>query len=286
MTTSTRLLWLPDVLRAASLKVALVAGWEERGGADLGAMLGVMCHHTAGHPRGNMPALNTIVHGRSDLAGPLAQLGLGRDGTYYVIAAGRANHAGKGSWRGVTSGNHHFVAIEAENTGKADDQPWPEVQMDAYRRGVAALLRHLGLTADACVGHGEWALPRGRKVDPSFEMARFRADVARILAGDAPPVALIPRAEPTGRQGRAPRATLRRGGAPDGLVSVVQGQLGIAQDGLFGPLTEARVRAFQRSQGLVADGIVGPKTWAALDAAHDVGLVSNTVRITPVGHTG
>lgn len=35
-------------------------------------------------------------------------------------------------------------------------------------------------------------------------------------------------------------------------------------DGVFGPKTEAEVKAFQRIEGLVADGIAGPKTWARL----------------------
>ncbi len=37
-----------------------------------------------------------------------------------------------------------------------------------------------------------------------------------------------------------------------------------AQDGVFGPKTEAAIVAFQRSRGLAADGVVGPRTWAAL----------------------
>lgn len=38
----------------------------------------------------------------------------------------------------------------------------------------------------------------------------------------------------------------------------------IATDGVFGPLTERAVVAFQSSHGLVPDGIVGPKTMAVL----------------------
>jgi peptidoglycan hydrolase-like protein with peptidoglycan-binding domain len=40
--------------------------------------------------------------------------------------------------------------------------------------------------------------------------------------------------------------------------------LGLAVDGIFGPLTEAAVKEFQQGSGLAVDGIVGPLTWAAL----------------------
>lgn len=45
---------------------------------------------------------------------------------------------------------------------------------------------------------------------------------------------------------------------------VLQGALGISQDGIFGANTEAAVKKFQQSHGLTADGIVGAKTKAAL----------------------
>jgi hypothetical protein len=195
---------------ASGLKVSLVDGWENRGARDVGRIFGVVCHHTAGPRDRNMPSLNTLINGRPDLPGPLAQLGLGRDGTYFVITAGRANHAGRGNWRGVVNGNSNFIGIEAENTGLPTDFPWPDVQIDAYHRGVAAILTHIGQGAEFCAGHKEYALPPGRKDDPDFDMVPFRAAVAAIMAGTAPAPTLIPAIEPTAAPGAQPRPTLRR----------------------------------------------------------------------------
>lgn len=258
------LIWMPHVLRSAGMKVALVDGWEQRGHGDVGPTLGVLCHHTAGPKTGNMPSLAVLTKGRHDLSGPLAQLGLGRDGTYYVIAAGRCHHAGKGAWNGVWNGNAHFIGIEAENTGRADDQPWPAVQVAAFHRGVAAILKHVGLGAQACAGHKEYALPAGRKPDPTLDMIAFREAVASHLAGTSPPAVLIPAAEVSGA-GAPGRETLRRGAAGE-LVRHLQGRLGVRVDGDFGGITEAAVRSLQRLHELVPDGIVGPKTWSLLDA--------------------
>lgn len=257
------LTWLPSVLMDAGLKVGTVDGWAQRGRAEMGTVEGVICHHTAGPATGIMPSLHTLINGRSDLPGPLAQLGLGRDGAYYVIAAGRCNHAGAGSWLGLTNGNANFIGIEAENTGLTND-PWPDVQIDAYRRGVAAILTHIGKGAEWCAGHREYATPPGRKDDPSFDMNQFRASVAAILGGTAPALQLIPATAPPGPGGGTVRPTLRRGSFGE-FVTQLQVILGVDADGVFGTATEVAVREAQRRLDLVPDGIVGPKTWAALD---------------------
>jgi peptidoglycan hydrolase-like protein with peptidoglycan-binding domain len=259
------LTWLPDVLRDAQLKFALVDGWDTRGNGDVGQVQGVLCHHTAGPRVGNMPSLHTVTHGRPDLPGPLSQLGLGRDGTFYVVAAGRCSHAGRGDWKGITTGNASFIGIEAENTGLANDFPWPTVQLEAYQRGVAAILKHLGKTADFCAGHREYALPPGRKSDPTFDMDAFRASVAAILDGTAPSPQLIPAVEPPRPNGAPGRPTVRRGDRSE-HVGLIQRKLGVERTGLYGPKTEAAVRTFQRERGMVPDGIVGPKTWAEIDS--------------------
>jgi N-acetyl-anhydromuramyl-L-alanine amidase AmpD len=258
------LIWLKEVLLNAKLKVAEVPGWEERTAGEMGPVFGVVCHHTAGPKHGNMPSLKVLVDGRPDLRGPLAQLGLGRDGTFYLVAAGRANHAGPGEWQGVTQGNRNLIGIEAENTGLPGD-PWPAVQLDAYQRGVAAILKHAGLGALRCAGHKEYALPHGRKSDPTLDMPAFRKLVAKFMSANAPVPSVIPSVEPAGSG--AQRPTLRRT-ATGAQVEALQKKLALKSTGTFDANTEAAIRQFQRDHDLVPDGIAGPKTWAALDRSN------------------
>lgn len=52
----------------------------------------------------------------------------------------------------------------------------------------------------------------------------------------------------------------------------------VAVDGIFGPNTEAAVKAFQQSNGLAADGIVGPQTWPKLVVQVQQGSTGDAVR--------
>jgi hypothetical protein len=175
---------LADVLRAAGQKVYEVPGWQTRGHGSMSDIRGVLAHHTGTAGAGNYPSLAVVRDGRSDLPGPLANLGLARDGTWYVIAAGLAYHAGTGSmpWCGTNNGNEHLIGIEAESNGGGKD--WTSAQLDAYPRGVAALLKNYGLTSARAIGHKEWA--PGRKPDPTgIDMNTFRSQVQAAMSGNA-----------------------------------------------------------------------------------------------------
>lgn len=176
----TDLGWMPEVLRAAGLVVREVPGWQTRGHGAMGDVAGVLAHHTAGPAAGNFPSERVVVQGRPDLAGPLANLGLARDGTWVVVAAGQAWHAGTGfvEWSGRDNGNSRLLGVEAESTGVADD--WTPAQRESYPRGTAALLTRLGLGPERVIGHKEWSPTR--KIDPAFwDMTVFRAEVARWM---------------------------------------------------------------------------------------------------------
>ena len=131
------------------------------------------------------------------------------------------------------------------------------MQFDAYVRGVAAILAKIKANAIMAVGHKEYALPMGRKPDPTFDMVEFRAKVATVMAGTAPALSIIPAIDGSGRP------TIRRGSSGD-AVKIVQRHLGLEANGVFDGLTEAAVRKFQSEKGLVPDGIIGPRTWAII----------------------
>lgn len=248
-----KLSWLADTLRAAGLSVIEEPGWKTRGRGEMGEPKGVLCHHTAGPRSGLAPSLGIVRDGRADLPGPLSQLFLDRVGTWHVLAAGRCNHAGKGSWHGAT-GNSDLIGVEAENPG--DGSPWPASQLESYARGVAAILKRLGVDSVMAAGHKEFATPRGRKIDPTFDMVEFRERVENLMLG-ATGVGMLP--------GPAdPRRAMLRKGAQGESVEELQRLLGVGVDGAFGPVTEAAVKAFQRANGLTVDGLVGPATWRAL----------------------
>jgi hypothetical protein len=178
------LIGLADVLRSAGLTVHEIPNWKTRGHGPFVALDSIICHHTAGPDTGDFPSLPVVRDGKTGLAGPLANLGLGRSGDWWVIAAGVGWHAG--DVIASVFSNTHAIGIEAEATGLGSVHDWPPVQMASYARGCAALCDAYGILVGQVRGHKEVCAPTGRKIDPSFDMSQFRRTVQNYLGGDVP----------------------------------------------------------------------------------------------------
>jgi hypothetical protein len=173
---------LAQRLRNAGLRVVECSGWTSRGSSSFSPG-GSVNHHTAGSPNGATPSLNTCINGRPDLAGPLCSVMQSRepDGNdiAYVIAAGRANHAGEGGWHGL-SGNSSVYGLEIEHTGTS---ALPQGRIDIAARIQAAMFG--GDVGNVCQ-HYEWT---SRKIDAATNVngSTFRNLVSQARAGDLGP---------------------------------------------------------------------------------------------------
>lgn len=184
--------WLPAALSKdpfVAERMVLMPGWDTRGRPPSQFSFlptGVVEHHTAcmirtGHDPQN--CVNAIIAGRSDAPGPISQLcgtftpfgvkwnGSNPDPRIGVIAAGRANHAGAGTYPwGAPEGNGASLGIEWCGP---PDSGWPDIVIELRERVTAAILRHNGWGVHQVVTHNGYAPTR--KIDPS---GRYNAQPA------------------------------------------------------------------------------------------------------------
>jgi peptidoglycan hydrolase-like protein with peptidoglycan-binding domain len=119
----------------------------------------------------------------------------------------------------------------------------------------------------------------GLKVDGQFgpitdrAVRAFQASNGLVVDGIVGPITYAALAGKAPTQPSAPKPSgkpaltkwLRRGSTGPNVVYLQKALgSGLKPDGIFGPITEARVRQFQRANGLSVDGVVGPITWGAL----------------------
>jgi N-acetyl-anhydromuramyl-L-alanine amidase AmpD len=172
---------LADIARRTGHPVIECPGWKQRGHGPQPSVEGIVCHHTAGRDD-----LHVVRDGRPGLTGPLSQFWLRRDGTIFVVAAGRCWHNAPST--SAHHGNSAALGIEAENNGH---EPWPAMQMDAYVALCAALCRAFKLPASRVKAHRE---VNTGKVDPhGIDMGDFRAAVDQLLDDATAPRPAPPR---------------------------------------------------------------------------------------------
>src|SRR3954465_12799330 len=97
---------------------------------------------------------------------------------------------------------------------------------------------------------------------------------AAVVAGPALPTLGSASPGGPGHGGSGPAATpveqggsdrvLLSPGSTEASVAQVQRAVGVAADGIYGPITEAAVRDFQRKHGLPVTGNVDVKTWLVM----------------------
>lgn len=173
---------LPDVLRPyvgrGLAGIQTVAGWETRarstGGLD--QVLGIVWHHTASKPGsdGKRDASYIATGGPTP---PISQLYIDRNGVVWIVAAGAANHAGKGGpvsptspapWLKKDEANRYTIGIEMANDGVGE--VWPVKLLEAAITLGAVLTRHYRFPLERNIGHRDWCGPGtstpGRKIDP------------------------------------------------------------------------------------------------------------------------
>lgn len=166
-------------LKDYGLSIHVVDGYAYRGNGRSFKPRGVLCHHTATSVNSVTESnVKLVTNGRSDLAGPLCNFFLSRAGEVYIVALGSANHAGTGILPGIPrdAGNSYLYGIEADNNGTTE--PWSEHMLDAYATLCAALLDWMDQKNLAVWGHKEYAPTR--KIDPDFDMTKFRQRVSKM----------------------------------------------------------------------------------------------------------
>jgi hypothetical protein len=176
-----RALWLPEALRGAGLTVETYSGWEGRGSDSFGPINGVVDHATAGTGSDAQEKSTLWVTGSTSAPAPIAQCYLNRAGVWTVGASGRCNHVNRLDGKPTSPlypwGNANLIGVEAANDNRGE--PWPAAQLASYTRGVAAILRHLGLPASRTCAH--WEHQTGKSDPFGIDMVKFRLDVARHL---------------------------------------------------------------------------------------------------------
>jgi LysM repeat protein len=181
--------WMADALRHNGLQVREVEGWKHRGRPGTFAPRGVVFHHTASRALGgNAPSLDGLTKGRPGIHGPMSNILIARDSTVIVIAAGKANHAGKGGpFRNIPrdSANAFTLGVEVENSGVGEK--WEPDLLQTADVVFATLLLGLRRSPAWLIGHKEWT---DRKIDPApINMDKYRGRVTaeiKAIAGAQP----------------------------------------------------------------------------------------------------
>jgi peptidoglycan hydrolase-like protein with peptidoglycan-binding domain len=245
-----------------------VAGIQDNGfgGSRNGqAINGVVIHHVAG-----TNGLNYVANKNSRNSHP----------TYHISNSGAVTGIVNPERRPYSTGGQpdpSAVSFEIDNSSVGGDWPVSSAAIEAL---IDVIIFHASISPRANRGFAKniktqvqseffiaWHQQYSSTACPGpFILSQLDYIVAecnkRANQAVAPVAPVIPTPPPTSKKPRLIR-WLRRGSTGSNVV-YLQSVLGLKRDGQFGPITEARVRQFQREQGIQVDGVVGWVTWGRL----------------------
>ena len=245
-----------------------VAGIQDNGfgGSRNGqAINGVVIHHVAG-----TNGLNYVANKNSRNSHP----------TYHISNSGAVTGIVNPERRPYSTGGQpdpSAVTFEIDNSSVGGDWPVSSAAIEAL---IDVIIFHASISPRANRGFAKniktqvqseffvaWHQQYSATACPGpFVMSQLDYIVAecnkRASQAVAPIAPVIPTPPPASNKPRLVR-WLRRGSTGSNVV-YLQSVLGLKRDGQFGPITEARVRQFQREQGIRVDGVVGWITWGRL----------------------
>lgn len=245
-----------------------VAGIQDNGfgGSRNGqAINGVVIHHVAG-----TNGLSYVANANSRNSHP----------TYHIANSGAVTGIVNPERRPYSTGGQpdpSAVTFEIDNSSVGGDWPISSAALEAL---IDVIIFHASISPRANRGFAKniktqvqseffiaWHQQYSSTACPGpfilSQLDYIVAECNKRASQAIPPIApVIPTPPPTSKKPTLVR-WLRRGSTGSNVV-YLQSVLGLKRDGQFGPVTEARVRQFQREQGIKVDGIVGWVTWGRL----------------------
>ena len=245
-----------------------VAGIQDNGfgGSRNGqAINGVVIHHVAG-----TNGLSYVANKNSRNSHP----------TYHISNSGAVTGIVNPERRPYSTGgdpDSSSVTFEIDNESVGGDWPISSAALEAL---IDVIIFHASISPRANRG---FAKNIKTQVQTEFFIAWHQQYVATACPGPfvisqldyivaecnrrasqavAPVAPVVPSPPPSIKKPRLIRF-LKRGSTGLNVV-YLQAALGLKRDGIFGPITDARVRQFQREQGIKVDGVVGWVTWGRL----------------------
>jgi peptidoglycan hydrolase-like protein with peptidoglycan-binding domain len=246
-----------------------VAGIQDNGfgGSRNGQSInGVVIHHVAGRN-----GLSYVANANSRNSHP----------TYHISNSGAVTGIVNPERRPYSTGGQpdpSAVTFEIDNESVGGDWPISSAALEALidviifhasispraNQGFAKNIKNQSQSEFYIAWHQQYVATACPGPFVISQLDYIVAECNRRAAGGAvvAPTPSVPQTTPSTQKPILIRS-LKRGSTGKNVV-YLQACLGLVQDGQFGPITEARVKDFQRSEGIQVDGIVGRITWGRL----------------------